>query len=106
MVEQLGYSKAIERSRELARGRWRHVLGTLFLSWGVALLLILGAGVVVGLLGLDDPIAGLVVELLFAVVLPVPAIAMTFLYYDLRVRNEGADLDVMMSALPAPVPVP
>lgn len=106
MVEQLGYSKAIDRSRELARGRWRHVLGTLFLSWGVALLLILGAGVVVGLLGLDDRIAGLVVELLFAMVLPVPAIAMTFLYYDLRVRNEGADLDVMMSALPAPTPVP
>jgi hypothetical protein len=104
MVEQLGYSKAIDRSRALARGRWGHVLGTLLLSWGLALLLMLGAGVVIGALGAGDRIAGLIGDLLFAVVFPVPAIAMTFLYYDLRVRTESADLEAMISALPTATP--
>jgi hypothetical protein len=104
MVEEVGYSEAITRSRALARGRWKHVLGALVLSWGIALLLLVGAGVVMGALGADGPVAGLMIDLLFAVVLPVPAIAMTLLYYDLRVRAESADLDAMISALPASTP--
>lgn len=67
--------------------------------------LVIGAGAVVGVLGITGAIAGLINELLFAVVLPVPPIAMTLLYYDLRVRDESADLDAMISALPVSVPV-
>jgi hypothetical protein len=104
MVEQLGYSKAIDRSRALARGKWRHVFGTLLLSWGLAVLLMLGAGVIMGVLGTGDRVAGFLSDILFAVVFPVPAIAMTFLYYDLRVRTESADLDAMISALPTSMP--
>ena len=104
MVEEVGYSAAITRSRALARGRSKHVLGALVLSWGVALLLLVGAGVVMGALGADGPVAGLMIDPLFAVVLPVPAIAMTLLYYELRVRTESADLDTMISALPPSAP--
>ena len=104
MIERLGYSKAIERSRALVRGRWRAVLGTLMLAWGVSLLLIVGFGVVVGILGVSDSAGGLAVDIMLAIVLPVPAIAMTLLYYDLRVRTESADLDAMVSALPTGAP--
>ena len=106
MVEQLGYSKAIDRSRALGRGKWRHVFGTLLLSWGLAFLIMLGAGFILGVLGAGDRMEGFLVDLLFAVVLPVPTIAMTLLYYDLRVRTESADLDAMISALPTPIPAP
>ena len=97
MIERLGYSKAIERSRALARGRWGHVVGTMLLSWGLAFLLLVGGAVIAGIIG---RIGEILVELLFAVALPVPAIAMSLLYYDLRVRTESADLDAMISALP------
>jgi hypothetical protein len=106
MLERLGYSQAIDRSRALGRGQWRHVLGTLLLSWGLALLIMMGAGFIVGLLGAGTRIGDVLVELLFAVVLPIPTIAMTFLYYDLRVRTESADLDAMISALPTPASAP
>jgi hypothetical protein len=106
MVEQLGYSEAIGRSRALARGQWRRVFGTLLLSWVIALLPILGAGVIMAVIGTDERVASFLIDILFAVVFPVPAIAMTFLYYDLRVRTESADLDAMISALPAPMPAP
>jgi hypothetical protein len=103
-IERLDYSRAIDRSRALARGRWKHVLGTLLLSWGLALLLMLGAGVIAGLLEINDRTAGLLLEVLFAVAFPVPTIALTLLYYDLRVRTESADLDAMISELPTPTP--
>jgi predicted membrane protein len=104
MAEQLGYSKAIDRSRALARGRWKHVLGTLLLSWGVALLIIVGVGFVVGMLAVGERTSDVLVELLFGVGLPIPTIAMALLYYDLRVRTESADLEAMISTLPAPIP--
>jgi len=104
MIEGLGYSKALERSRALVRGQWKPVLGTLLLSWGLAILLMLGGSVVLGFFGLAEGAVGLVTDLFLAAVLPVPAIAVTLLYYDLRVRREGADLDVMLAALPAERP--
>jgi hypothetical protein len=103
MIERLGYSKAIDRSRALARGRRGHVLGTLLLSWGIGLLIMLGAGVVAGVVGASDRSTDVLVDLLFGAVLPIPTIAMALLYYDLRVRTESADLDAMISELPAPV---
>jgi hypothetical protein len=104
MLERLGYSKAIDRSRALGRGQLRHVLGTLLLSWGLAVVIMAGAGLIVGMLVTRERIGDVLFELLFAVVIPIPTIAMTLLYYDLRVRTESADLDAMISELPAPVP--
>lgn len=105
MLERLGYSKAIDRSRALSRGQRGHVLGTLLLSWGLALLIMLGAGLIVGALGTaGERIGNALVELSFALVIPIPTIAMTLLYYDLRVRTESADLDAMISALPTSIP--
>jgi hypothetical protein len=104
MIEQTGYARAIDRSRALARGKWKHVLGTVLLSWGLAVLILFGAGFVAGIFSDNDRFTNLVADLLFGLVFPIPAIAMTFLYYDLRVRSESADLDAMVSALPAATP--
>lgn len=106
VIEQVGYSKAIDRSRALAAGRWMPVLGTLLLTWGLVLLLMIGTGFVIGTLNSGGPVVDLAVDLLAAFVLPIPAIAMALLYYDLRVRTESADLDAMISALPVSTPAP
>lgn len=106
MIDGLGYSKAVSRSRELARGNFGRVLGTLVLTWGLTILMVMGAGAVLGMFGSEKSALDLLIEVLFGVFFPVPAIAMTFLYYDLRVRNEGADMEAMLSDLPAPAPTP
>jgi hypothetical protein len=105
IVEQVGYSRAIDRSRALVRHRWMPVLGTLLLAWGLAFVIMIGGGAVGGLLGLNDRVADLVFDLLFAAVIPIPAIALTLLYFDLRVRAEGADLEALASELHAVAPV-
>ncbi|MEO7457787.1 MAG: hypothetical protein ABIY52_16110 [Gemmatimonadaceae bacterium] len=101
VVEQLGYSKAIERSRALARSHRGHVLGTLILAWLIALLIVVGLSIVFGMMGLAEGIVDFASEVMFAIVFPVPVIAMAFLYYDLRIRTESADIDAMISALPS-----
>jgi hypothetical protein len=78
----------------------------LLLSWGLGFVLMLGASVILGVLGTGDRVAGFLIDLLFAAAFPIPAIAMTFLYYDLRVRTESADLDAMIAALPTSMPAP
>ena len=102
VIERVGYTKAIDRSRALGRGQKGQVFGTLLLSWGIVLGASVGEGLVIGMLGAaGNRIADVLAELLFAVMLPIPTIAVTLLYYDLRVRTESADLDAMISALPA-----
>jgi hypothetical protein len=102
MIERVGYSKAIERSRELGRGRRKHALGALLLSWGIAFLIISGTGLVLGAVGADERSTEVVGWLVFAGVVPIPTITLALLYYDLRIRTESADLDAMISELPAP----
>jgi hypothetical protein len=104
VVEGLGYSKAVSRSGALSRGRWGHVLGTLLLSWAIAIVLLVGMSAVAGITGIGTGVVTFVSEILFAFVIPVPSIAMTFLYYDLRVRTESADLDAMVAELPTSTP--
>ena len=102
MLERVGYSKAIERSRALGRGRRGHVLGTLLLSWAIAFLLLMSGGLGIGMLRAGDLATDVLSWLIMAIALPIPTIATALLYYDLRVRTESADLDAMISELPAP----
>jgi hypothetical protein len=102
VLERLDAGKAVGRSRDLSRGNSKLVLGTVFLTGGLALLLIIGVGAGMGLLVSDDAIIDLLSDTLFALFFPLPAIAMAFLYFDLRVRTEGADMEAMLSRLPVP----
>jgi hypothetical protein len=104
MIEQLDQTKAITRSRVLARGQWMRVLGTVALAWGVSFLIIIGASLIMGLVITNGVIVDLTGDIIIGLVLPVPAITTTLIYYDLRVRTESADLDAMISGLPPEAP--
>lgn len=102
LAEHLGPTSAMGRSTQLVEGRWWRTLGIfslVFLLTWIASAIMQGMAVaIIGLLpGLaDDLRGGLIVvaaSLAGAAVVPLNYIAMTLMYYDLRVRREGFDLD-------------
>ena len=104
-IEGLSVGAAIRRSRELARGRIGHVLVTLILIW--LIFAALGFGfmiaftIAVATLGLTNSSIFLVlVQLIFVPIFPLFGVVTTMLYYDLRVRSDGADVAAMIDALP------
>ena len=103
-IEGLKNSAALGRSRELARGHALHVLGTMLLVWAIVVVLVLGGalttGLVFGLVGVPDRVTDLIAEIMMIPLFPLAGIATTLLYYDLRVRTEGADVGSMIEALP------
>lgn len=106
-IERARGSAALGRSRELTRGLTKHVLGTILLAWILMFILIIGAsfslGLLGGVIGLGESATEFISELLFVPLLPLITIPVAFLYYDLRIRNEGADIDAMVAELPAVV---
>jgi hypothetical protein len=103
-IEGLKNSAALGRSRELTRGQFWHVLGTMFLSWVIVVVFVLGAalvlGLVFGMVGMPSGLTQMLSALLMVPLFPLIGVATSLLYYDLRVRSEGADVQAMMEALP------
>ena len=109
-IEGLSVGGAIRRSRDLARGRIWHIYGTLLLVW--LILFVLAMGVVfafvmfVAALNLPLPVISLLGQLVQLPVFPLVSVVSTMLYYDLRVRTDGADVAAMIEALPVTPIVP
>jgi hypothetical protein len=104
-IEGLSTGAALSRARALARGRIGHVLTTMVLVW--LILFVLGIGVMfafvfaIAATGLSSvPVVLLFGQLLQVPVFPLVGVVGTMLYYDLRVRSEGADVAAMIEALP------
>ena len=108
LLEQTGVGEALGRSRELVKGRWWATFGTLLL-WGVILPAI--AEIAISLLlsvilndAIHSPTAFVLIqglkrfiaEVLFA---PFGAAVVTAIYFDLRVRKEAFDIEVMATHL-------
>jgi hypothetical protein len=103
MVEGLGPIAALRRSRALARGSVGHILGTIFLC-GLVVMIVQGvARAVVGvLIGFTHPsaaVTALIGNVIGVLVFPFFTVMTTLLYYDLRIRKEGFDLDLMAKEL-------
>ncbi len=99
MLEQRGISGAIRRSTELVRGHvWRTagvvlIMGVLYMvafltSWAVFLMIVRDVN-------LSANVAGVLVLALY----PFLGAMLMLLYYDLRIRREGYDLELMARAL-------
>jgi len=102
-IEGLTGLTAIKRSRELARGHLWHVLGTMFMAWLIVFCIVFGGAIVLAMViamlhvtgGFSDLIGGLLLVPLF----PLAAVASALLYYDLRIRRDGADVAAMADGL-------
>jgi hypothetical protein len=102
VLENMGGIEGLRRSWRLVQGSFWRVLGiTLVLSILVA---IIGQGpaYVIAIVAnlLPSPVLGLVINataqsIINVIVLPLQFAAFTLLYYDLRIRKEGFDLQLM-----------
>jgi hypothetical protein len=103
-IEGLKNSSALARSRDLTRGHFWHVLGTMLLAWIIVMGLLFGLaialGMVFGSIGVPERLTELLTGLLMVPLFPLVAVTTSLLYYDLRVRGEGADVQAMVNALP------
>ena len=103
VIEGKGTFAALGRSRQLASGSVGRILGILFLSLILVLVIEIIAGMALGLIGVlahagpaFTTLAGNIASLL---IYPFFTVVITLLYYDLRIRKEGFDLEVMSSEL-------
>jgi hypothetical protein len=103
VLEGMGAGESLGRSRELARGHVLRILGTLFMAFGIFLVVILtlsfALGLVAGAIGLGPRVAATIGEMVFILPYPLLSVVGTLLYYDLRIRKEGFDIDVMAQEL-------
>lgn len=113
VVEDRYYSAAIRRSRELAAGQWLRILVIGFLTWMIiwAVWLVIGSLVAL-LLGVqfwarggagaaEDVAVGsrmafeVLNGLLQAALTPITSLLVVLLYFDVRVRKEGYDIELL-----------
>lgn len=96
VIEGLDSSSSQKRSSTLTQGsKWR-VLGLIVVAWIIYfVLLAIVAGIVeTTMRGMTGIVA---TRLLVVPIYPFLGILVTLLYYDLRIRNEGLDLDLMLA---------
>jgi hypothetical protein len=108
VLEGAGGIQAYVRSNELARGQWGRI------TVAYLLILVLGIAVVVGSVAVGrlaggetaSRIVGVLVDPVFSMF---TAVIGTLLYYDIRIRKEAFDIEMLLSEVdalsPAPAPV-
>lgn len=108
VIEGCGPIEGLRRSWNLVKGAWWRSFGILALLYLLQLFLVGGPTSMTQLgtlmLAVNNPLlAGLIAELvgsiLYIIFTPVSMAGMTLLYFDLRVRKEGLDLEYMVRDL-------
>ena len=93
LVEGVGPREALSRSSDAVSGNWWRVVGIMFVVGLISGVVGLILGFTVGFIPIvGQTIAGMLVT-------PILLIASTLLYYDLRVRQEGYNLETMAREL-------
>ncbi|MFB6271571.1 MAG: hypothetical protein ABEL51_01625, partial [Salinibacter sp.] len=96
VIEDRRYTEAISRSRELAQGHW----GRLFILGLVGLVLLGGLPALISFTIDASPLlSDTLANLLRALLLPIMLSATVILYFDIRVREEGFDLELLVREL-------
>ncbi|NUO64391.1 MAG: hypothetical protein HOQ11_10320 [Gemmatimonadaceae bacterium] len=103
MVEGTGANASLERSKALTKGSRLRIFGIFGVSY---LVYFIATAFVGGIAGAVFGVAAgtLVATLLMACIYPFIAVLVTLLYFDLRIRREGLDLDLMLDPQAATVP--
>lgn len=103
-IERLSARAALRRSLRIAAGGWPNILGawglTRVLSWGLTVTLVFAALFILRLVPGSSMFSEISMNILRAVpglVDPLFPIALTLIYYDQRVRQEGYDIELMMA---------
>lgn len=109
VLEDVDLSGAFRHSSELSRGRKWHVLNTIGLASLIYWVVLISVSVLAALAAESFVLRTVAVAVARVVSYPVVAVALTLVYYDTRIRNEGLDIELMTDALllpPAPSSAP
>jgi hypothetical protein len=110
VVERVaGVSNAIDRSEQLTRGQFSHVLRTIILAWIIVVVLLsasFGIGVVGALVGLGQHVTDFLGQWVWLLAMPVVSVASGILYFDLRIRTEAYDIEQLTQTLEDSAPTP
>ncbi|MGH7627383.1 MAG: hypothetical protein ACREOJ_18955 [Gemmatimonadaceae bacterium] len=102
MLEQTGVGNSFKRSWHLAGGQMWRVLLTMLLAWVIYIGLFVVLSLAVNLLLTRNPTVSAVLSaIVMCFAYPFVGVVTTLLYYDLRVRKEGFDLELMTEQLAA-----
>jgi hypothetical protein len=104
VLENLGGSfDAFGRSWELTRGFKRKIFAIGFVTWVIVFVPSAALGTLGAYFMLEAPIVGQIVDVASAalpiVMTPITSCVVTLLYYDLRVRREAFDLQILSQQL-------
>lgn len=111
LVERIGGFKALSRSFQLTKGRWWPTLGTLLVAAILVAIVQFVIGFVIGIvLGVvfhgssGSPVLLVILGRMFdgigrMISIPFFAACVTVIYYDLRVRKEGYDLQLLAEGI-------
>jgi hypothetical protein len=102
VLEGAGSMAALERSSELSAGVKRHVLNTLLLILLVTGAVSFGVGLLAGMIP-SRVLMNVVVTAVHVVLYPFFGITETLLYYDIRIRKEGFDVEYLAATPPMAV---
>jgi hypothetical protein len=108
LLERTSVGGAIARAWHLADGEIRRIGFALGLAWLLYFVLFFVFTMIAGLLiGRNADLLAILTAVILAFAYPLIGVVTTLLYYDLRVRHEGFDLEVMARELePHPTPLP
>ena len=95
VLEDAGTGRALSRSSALSVGLKMHILGTLALIILLLFAVNIGAGLLINLIP-SRVVINVLSTALSVVVGPILGITETVLYYDLRIRREGFDVEYLV----------
>jgi hypothetical protein len=99
MLEGLGVGGALKRSSALVRGSLGRTIGVVAIMWVLYLVVYLSLWAVAALFVRSMEVSSNVATALAVAAYPFLASLLALLYYDLRIRREGYDLELMARAL-------
>lgn len=110
LIEHLGPFRALGRSFRLVKGRWGPTAGVLLVAFLMTTILSsIVSGILTAIALTSNPSIGFAVLITLLsgvvsglIVQPFQATVVTVLYYDLRVRHEGYDLQLLAAQLGLP----
>lgn len=114
LFEDLRGTKALGRSRALIKDHWWRTFGAMLVMQLItAILAAVLAALIGGVILVDSENEALNAVVLtvanvvsYAISLPLTAALATYIYFDLRVRKEGYDIQLLAERIGAPAPAP
>ena len=107
LFERLGVGRGLDRTRQLAKGEKWKVLRVLGLVWLLFIVVVFGFSLVMQPEPGENPavLAQLASSVVWILTYPLIPITGTLLYYDVRIRREGYDIEVLSADLTGAAPV-